>query len=254
MLKFKTINIFVLILVVVFQLISLPLLCYVILCLLWLIITIIGSLHIRWDYHLDSLSHNYKTSKNQVAITFDDGPNPEFTPRVLDLLKRNNAKATFFCVGKHIEDHPELLKRIISEGHTIGNHTFSHSNYFGFLTTKKTIKELELVNKLVHRITGLTLCLFRPPFGVTNPKIKKALDFLDLLSIGWSVRSLDTTSKSKQSILKFIEKKIQKGDVILLHDTSEKSVDILEQLLLFLKNTKFEAVTIDSLLKIKPYA
>jgi len=254
MLKFNTINIFVLFLVVLFQLISVSIWFYVCLFFLWLLITGIGSLHIRWNYHLNSLNSNYSVTKNEIAITFDDGPHPEFTPKVLGLLKANNVKGTFFCIGKHIELHPELFKRIISEGHTVGNHTFNHENNFGFIKTKEVVKELETTNAIINKIAGLKVKLFRPPFGVTNPRIKRAVKIVDLQSIGWSVRSLDTTSRSKNAIIKSIENSIEKGDVILLHDTSEKSVEILEQLLLFLKQNKLESVTIDSLFNIKAYA
>jgi peptidoglycan/xylan/chitin deacetylase (PgdA/CDA1 family) len=221
---------------------------------LWLLITGIGSLHIRWNYHLNSLNSNYNVTQNEIAITFDDGPHPEFTPKVLDLLKENNVKGTFFCIGKHIESHPELFKRIISEGHTVGNHTFNHENNFGFIKTKHVITELEATNEIIKKVSGLKINLFRPPFGVTNPRIKRGINTIGLQSIGWSIRSFDTTSKSKNTIVKSVEKNIKKGDVILLHDTSEKSVEILEQLLLFLKQNKFESVTIDSLLNIKAYA
>jgi len=254
MLRFNVINILTLILVVFFQLVSVSIWFYVGLFLLWLIITVIGSVYIRWNYHVNSLHHNHHISQNEVSITFDDGPHPDFTPKVLDILKLNNAKATFFCIGKHIESHPELFKRIIAEGHTVGNHTFNHDNNFGFVKTKEVVRELENTNEIIEKVSGLKANLFRPPFGVTNPRISRGIKTVGLQSIGWSVRSFDTTPKSKNTIVKSIEKKLQKGDVILLHDTSEKSVEILEQLLLFLKQNKLESVTIDSLFKIKAYA
>jgi len=218
------------------------------------LITGIGSLHIRWNYHLNSLNSNYSVTKNEIAITFDDGPHPEFTPKVLGLLKANNVKGTFFCIGKHIELHPELFKRIITEGHTIGNHSFNHENDFGFIKTKEVVSELETTNEVIEKVSGLKVKLFRPPFGVTNPRINRGVKAVGLQSIGWSIRSFDTTSKSKNTIVKSIEKKLKKGDVVLLHDTSAKSVEILEQLLLFLKQNKLESVTIDSLFNIKAYA
>ena len=254
MLKFNTINIFVLILAIVFQLVSVSIWFYICLVLFWILITAIGSLHIRWNYHLNSLNSNYSVTQNEIAITFDDGPHPEFTPKVLDLLKENNVKGTFFCIGKHIESYPELFKRIISEGHTVGNHTFNHENNFGFIKTKDVIIELESTNEIIEKISGLKVNLFRPPFGVTNPRIKRGVNTIGLQSIGWSIRSFDTTSRHKNTILASVEKNLKKGDVILLHDTSEKSIEILEQLLLFLKQNKLESVTIDSLFNIKAYA
>ncbi|NQY30995.1 MAG: polysaccharide deacetylase family protein [Flavobacteriaceae bacterium] len=254
MLKFNTINILTLILVVFFQLISVSIWFYGCLFLVWLTITSIGSLHIRWNYHVNSLNSNYEVAQNEVSITFDDGPHAEFTPKVLELLKVYNVKATFFCIGKHIESNPELFRRIISEGHTVGNHTFNHKNNFGFIKTKEVVRELETTNEIIEKVSGLKAKIFRPPFGVTNPRIKKGINTVGLQSIGWSIRSFDTTSKSKNTIVKSIEKKLQKGDIVLLHDTSDKSVEILEQLLLFLKQNKLESVTIDSLFNIKAYA
>ncbi len=222
--------------------------------LLWLIITSMGSAFIGWNYHITSINFCSKTSKNQIAITFDDGPNPEFTPKVLELLKAYNAKATFFCIGKHIAEHSELFKRILEEGHTVGNHTFSHRSSFGFLPTSKVVSELTQTNAVAKKNSGLRLNLYRPAFGVTNPNIAKALKILELQSVGWNKRSLDTTSLSETEVLKRITSNLKKGDIILLHDTSEKSVRVLEQLLLFLRQKNLESVTVDSLCNIKAYA
>ena len=221
---------------------------------IWFAITAAGSFFIQWNYHFKSLSSNKAVKSNLVAITFDDGPHPEFTPKALELLKKYNAKATFFCVGKHIEAHPNVFNEIIKQGHTIGNHTYSHANNFGFFKTTKVTEELLKTNAVVKNSVGITLQLFRPAFGVTNPRIKTALKATKLQSIGWSVRSLDTTYKSPKSILKRTTKNLSKGDVILLHDTSLKSIIVLEQLLLFLQQQNMESITIDSLFNIEPYA
>jgi peptidoglycan/xylan/chitin deacetylase (PgdA/CDA1 family) len=225
-----------------------------ILGLLWLAITIIGSFHMRWDYHLKSHHANKEVLENQVALTFDDGPNPEFTPKVLTLLKKYNARATFFCIGKHAKAHPEIVKEIMANGHTIGNHTFSHSNWFGFFGTTKVRSELQKTNAVVLGITGKDMLLFRPAFGVTNPNIRKAVQKTDLQSIGWSIRSLDTTKRPAHTIRDNILRKISKGDIVLFHDSSEKTMVVLEQLLLFLKEQKLQSVTVDRLLHIKAYA
>lgn len=227
---------------------------YVVTAFFWLFIVTWGSFSIQSNFHFKSLLSKPTTQKNQIAITFDDGPNYEFTQKVLDLLKMYDAKATFFCIGKKIENHPELLKKIISQGHTIGNHTYSHSNWFGFYSTQKVISELKRTQELVKQIIGLNLKLFRPAFGVTNPNIKKAIKILQLQSVGWSIRSLDTTSISSEKVLKRITKDLKKGDVILLHDTSKKTIVVLEQLLLFLQEQNLKSVTIDTLFKISAYA
>ncbi|TYA52332.1 polysaccharide deacetylase family protein [Formosa maritima] len=258
MLNFKTVNIFSLIvligLIVTYFLFSISFWWFLLLGFIWLSITALGSGLIGWNYHINSLNCNPSISKNQVAITFDDGPNVELTPKVLELLKQYQVKATFFCIGKYVEAYPELFKRIIKEGHTVGNHTYSHDNMFGFFSTEKVILELKQTNKLVSDKTGLKLKLYRPAFGVTNPRIKKALKETNLIAIGWNKRSLDTTNLSKESILKRASKNLKKGDVILLHDSNEKTLWVLEQLLLILQKQNLQAVTIDSLFNIEPYA
>jgi peptidoglycan/xylan/chitin deacetylase (PgdA/CDA1 family) len=220
----------------------------------WIVITVLGSSLITWNYHVSSLHRNITIPKNNIAITFDDGPNPEFTPKVLSLLNKHNAKATFFCIGKNIEAHPELLQSIIAQGHTIGNHTYSHSNGFGFFSSEKVTKELQKTNELAEKITGLKLKLYRPAFGITNPNIKKAIQITKLISIGWSKRSLDTMALSEKIVLNRITKNLKKGDIILLHDSSAKSVAVLERLLLFLQSKEMQSVTVDHLLAIEPYA
>lgn len=227
---------------------------FVLLGFIWFLITLCGSFFIRWNYHFTSLHSNKLTSKNQVAITFDDGPHPEFTPKALDLLKKHNAKATFFCIGQQVEKHPEVLKRIIAEGHLVGNHTYSHSKSFGFFSTEKVVSELKKTKQIIKDLTGKELQLYRPAFAVTNPMIERAVKQLKVSSIGWNVRSLDTTSRSEKMILKRILGKLSAGDIILLHDTSHKTVNILEQLLLFLQEKNLESVLVDQLLEIEAYA
>ncbi|MUH35361.1 polysaccharide deacetylase family protein [Zobellia amurskyensis] len=220
----------------------------------WFAITVLGSFFIQWNYHLNSAHSNKNLNNNWVSITFDDGPNSEFTPRVLDLLAKYNAKATFFCIGQQVEKHPDILKKIIAQGHTIGNHTYTHANTFGFFPLDKVMNEITRTKKAVHALTEKEMMLYRPAFGVTNPQIEKAIKKLNLHSIGWNVRSLDTTSRSEKTILKRITRKVSKGDIILLHDTSEKTIVVLEQLLLFLREKNLSSVTVDRLLEIEAYA
>ncbi len=227
---------------------------YFLLIFIWLVFTVIGSFHIRWNYHIKAFHSNKKTAKNEIAITFDDGPDPVFTPMVLALLEQYNAKATFFCIGKNIEAHQNLFQELIAKGHTVGNHTYSHDTRFGFFSANEVASELKKMNALVKKITGLKLKLYRPAFGVTNPRIKKAVSAIGLTTIGWTVRSLDTTTRTEKQVLERVLKKVSNGDIVLLHDTSKKSVAVLEQLLLFLQENKLQAVTVDQLLRIKAYA
>lgn len=220
----------------------------------WLLLTVLGSGLIGWNYHINSLNANPETRNNEVAITFDDGPNPKFTPLVLKLLEKYNAQATFFCIGKHIEEQPEVFKSIIKNGHTIGNHTYSHSNKFGLFSTQEVITELQKTQNIIEKYTGLVPMLYRPAFGVTNPKIKRAVKTIGLRTVGWNKRSLDTTPLKEQVVLSRITKHLKKGDIILLHDTSEKTIVVLEQLLLILQQKNLTSVTVDQLFNVKAYA
>ena len=143
---------------------------------------------------------------------------------------------------------------MISEGHTIGNHTYNHSPYFDFYSRKKVAVEINRTNQLVESIIGKKMNLFRPPYGVTNPAIKKAIKQTGHHVIGWNIRSLDTVKKNSQSILNRITKNIAPGSIILLHDSKEITVDVLEQLLLYLQKNDYQTVTINTLFNIKAYA
>ncbi|MBT0607744.1 polysaccharide deacetylase family protein [Aequorivita echinoideorum] len=227
---------------------------YFLFIIIWAIITAIGSFQIGLNYHFQSFSHNHRITENEIAITFDDGPHPIFTPKILALLKKFNARATFFLIGKNAENHPELVNQIIAEGHAIGNHSYSHSRNFGFFSSNKISSEIEKTNSILKEISGIETKFFRPPFGVTNPNLKKALADTQMHSIGWSKRSFDTTKLSEIKILRRITTDLKKGDIILLHDTGPKTVAVLEQLLLFLQTQELKPVTVDKILKIDTYA
>lgn len=252
MLKFKIVNTIFLLLIVLLAIVklfvSVPIFVFLLLFILWITITAIGSFNILWNYHLTAYHKNNSVSDKIVAITFDDGPHPVYTLSVLKLLKKFNAKATFFCVGKEVEKYPDIVKKIIGQGHLIGNHTYSHSNTFGFMNAHQIINEINTTDKIINAVTLKKPLLFRPPFGVTNPSIAKAIQKTKHQVIGWSVRSLDTVLKTDKKIVNRIVKKLKTGDIILLHDTSEKTVIALEQLLLILQQEHYKIVTVDVLL------
>lgn len=218
---------------------------------IWLIITIVGSFNIGLNYHLNSFNSSPNISQDNVAITFDDGPHPIFTPKVLELLKKYNVKATFFCIGKNLELYPDIAQDILEQGHSIGNHTYGHSPAFGFFSTKKVVIELQRTNTIINDLVKKNPLLYRPAYGVTNPSIKNAVKRLGIQSIGWSVRSLDTVLSEEKAFKRLL--KTKKGDIILLHDTSEKTVNILERLLQFLSEQNLNSVTVNELLNIKAY-
>jgi peptidoglycan/xylan/chitin deacetylase (PgdA/CDA1 family) len=204
-----------------------------------------GSFAIELGYFVNSITHK-RTKVKEVGLTFDDGPT-EFTPRFLDLLKEHQVKATFFCIGKQIEKYPETFQRIIAEGHTIGNHTLSHSHSTGFLSASKMTAEIENCDTIMKNVGNIKTNLYRPPFGVTNPNIAKAIKRTHKTSIGWNVRSLDTIIDDEKKIYNRITKSLRKGSIILLHDTSEKTYRVLADLLVFLADKKYSTFTVDSI-------
>ncbi len=184
----------------------------------------------------------------QVAITFDDGPDESNTGEILNVLSKYNSKASFFFIGSKIEKHQELAKEVCYGRHTIGNHTFTHANNFP-IKSKKAIKvEIEKAQEIIKSVTGKDNVYFRPPFGVTNPTIAKAIKGLNLKVIGWSIRSFDTVHKSKEQTLKRVLSKIKGGDIILLHDTTTGIAWITEQILKHLEQNGLKAVSIEEFL------
>ncbi|NPA68249.1 MAG: polysaccharide deacetylase family protein [Chlorobi bacterium] len=200
---------------------------YLIPLFIWLTILFIGSKNICSQFYTEVKCMS--DDKSKILLTFDDGPHPEITPQILKVLKKHNQKAIFFCIGKNIEKYPEIAKQIIAEGHTIGNHSFSHSYFFDFFSTKKIIKELEKTNIIIEKLTGENCDIFRPPYGVTNPNIAKAVKILNLRVAGWNIRSLDTV-KNKKQVLKRL-KKAKPGDIVLFHDTKKDTPEILNDFL-----------------------
>jgi peptidoglycan-N-acetylglucosamine deacetylase len=213
---------------------------------------LVGSSFMQLNYHVKAYCRNPNEKEKKIALTFDDGPN-EITLQILALLKKYNAKATFFCIGKNIEQHPEILKQTFDEGHVIGNHSFSHSNFFDFYRKNRVVKELRATNKIIEKIIGKKVRFFRPPYGVTNPSISKALAVTQHYVIGWNIRSMDGIIKNEKIIYNRIEKRITPGAIVLLHDTSLTTVSVLEQLLLFLRANKYEIVGVEELLNINAY-
>jgi peptidoglycan/xylan/chitin deacetylase (PgdA/CDA1 family) len=221
--------------------------------LLWLLIVLWGSFFISSNYHVNTVCSNPLEKQKIISLTFDDGPN-ENTPLILDLLKKYDVKAAFFCIGKNIEKHPGIVLRAITEGHVVGNHSYSHSRFFDFFRKKKLIEELTKTDALLEQFTGNKIKLFRPPYGVTNPSIRRALEVTKHKVIGWNIRSLDGVVKDEKVLYSRIIKRVAPGGIVLLHDTSKHSVNVLEQLLQFLHKNNYTVVSLEQLLNIKAYA
>lgn len=220
--------------------------------LIWLGFTAWGSFDIRLGYFVKTYCNNPHERQKKVALTFDDGPHP-MTEKILDVLQQSDVKATFFCIGSQIEKYPEIFRRIIREGHLVGNHSYSHAKSFGFLSADELKDEIVRTNTIIEKISGKKVLFFRPPFGVTTPNLSRAVQGLKSEIIGWNIRSLDTVTEDENQILSRIKNKLVPGGIILMHDTSQKSVNVLERLLLFLQSENYEVISTEQLLNIPAY-
>ncbi|MBN2165430.1 MAG: polysaccharide deacetylase family protein [Marinilabiliaceae bacterium] len=208
----------------------------------YIIIVVIGVSNIGFNLFINS-TLTIKTTNNEIAITFDDGPNEELTPRVLDILASYNAKATFFCIGNKAEKNASLLKRIQSEGHKIGNHTFEHSVWFPFWSVNRIKESIIKTDNVFENAKIENTGLFRPPFGITNNLISVAVRSLNKQSVGWSIRTKDTVRTSLK-VLNIVDKKLKAGSIVLLHDTNENICEELEQILILCQQKKLKPVTL----------
>lgn len=257
MITHKNISIFFIFILLILNLINLYVtihfLWFLGIILLWIGINAVGSSLISSNYHVKAYCNNSSETEKKIAITFDDGPSV-YTLEVLQLLKKYNAKATFFCIGKNIETYPEILKQIIDDGHLVGNHSYSHSKFFDFYNQDKIRKEIIKTDQLLEQFTPGKINFFRPPYGVTTPSIRRALKVTGHKTIGWNIRSLDGGTKNQELILNRIIKRVSPGGIVLLHDTGAHSVLVLEQFLQFLQQNNYQVVSIEELLNLKAYA
>lgn len=213
-----------------------------IISLLFIAITIAGVSVMKYNLFIKAIS-KLAGNNNEIAITFDDGPCPERTPQILDLLARYNAKATFFCIGNKISANKAIISRIHNEGHSIGNHTFEHSNNFPVWSVKKMKASILATDKEVEALDLKVSTLFRPPFGVTNNLVAMAINKCNKKCIGWSIRTKDTLRTPNQ-VLTLVKRKLKPGSIILLHDTNEHVCAELEQILLYCKQQELKPIAL----------
>ncbi len=178
----------------------------------------------------DDLVWSFSSSKKEIYLTFDDGPTPEITEWTLKTLKQFNAKATFFCIGENVKNHPHIFKQVINEGHAIGNHTHNHLNGWksGNATYFKNIDDAEkIIKSLIPNYKLQTNKLFRPPYGKIKRKQAKHLINQGYKIIMWDVLSADfDQSISVEKCLKNVLKNTTKGSIIIFHDSvkAEKNI------------------------------
>lgn len=194
-----------------------------------------------------------ETNEKLVALTFDDGPEYYYTPKILDILKEKGVPATFFVMGQQVKAHPELMKRTVNEGHAIGIHTYTHP-YLINEWTGKVRAEITSTQKVIEETLGIRTDLFRPPYGAITKADVAILNKFGLRNILWSVDTLDWSGASAEQILETVNQNITPGGIVLQHNFQEGrllggTIEALPQIIDDLHEKGYKFVTVQTLLE-----
>lgn len=194
-----------------------------------------------------------------VALTFDDGPSPIYTPKILDVLKEHGVKATFFVTGRHAEKYPDIMRRMVAEGHDVGNHAYSHANMV-LLNEKQLTREISRAERAIRETTGRTTTLFRPPRGLYNRRVRKRLLDEGYSIVLWSVSSMDWSFFGARAIAWRVRYFARNGSIILLHDSGSlvrreggsrrSTVASLPMMIKSLKEREYRLVSVSELMEL----
>jgi peptidoglycan/xylan/chitin deacetylase (PgdA/CDA1 family) len=155
----------------------------------------------------------------RIALTFDDGPDPQSTPAILETLAQFGARATFFVIGRYLERHPALARQIVAGGHELGNHSWAHLPWQNFYSSRAHLADIERTADLIRSINGSSEePLYRPPVGLKSPELARAALARQLKVVAWSLHSRDTFRQRWQSIARRVLNRVRNGDIVLLHD------------------------------------
>jgi peptidoglycan-N-acetylglucosamine deacetylase len=191
-------------------------------------------------------------SRRWVALTFDDGPDARSTPELLEVLRESGVTATFFCVGHRVAANPDLAARIVREGHLLGNHSYVHSRLTNIFSLARLQADLESAQAAIEQATGMSPRWFRPPIGLSNPRVFRVARLLELTMVGWSAGGLDTQLTEPDQIVARIARRLEPGAIILLHDgniPAARLVVTVKLLLAKLREDDYEVVRLDQMLK-----
>lgn len=182
-----------------------------------------GVLRLDWRMFVDATVRGPEGARG-VLFTFDDGPHPDHTPRVLDLLDEAGLRAVFFVIGERAERYPEIVRDVVARGHLVGVHGHRHSRLFSLHGARAVRRDLRAALASVERATGVRPTLFRPPIGHTSPAIARVVDELDLDVVGWTVRAYDgLEGADPRRVAQRIVRGLEDGAIVLLHDALERS-------------------------------
>lgn len=180
----------------------------------------------------------------RVALTFDDGPNSQYTETLLDGLRERKVQATFFLLGENIEGNEALVQRMQEEGHLIGNHTYHHIR-ISKVSEKEAVEEIESTSNKIYQLTGVYTSFVRPPFG----EWKKGLEFhVTMIPVLWTIDSRDWVTQDVGKILDAVLPKVEDGSIILMHDEFAESVEAALRIVDTLQKEGYQFVTADDLL------
>lgn len=190
------------------------------------------------------LPEEKKTEKKRIALTFDDGPHPIYTPQMLELLKEEQVPATFFLLGENVELYGDVVKEIAKEGHLIGNHTYHHVQVTS-LSLEEACKEIQETSDLIEELTGTGTEYVRPPFGTWNEELEERLNMIPVM---WSIDTKDWTTQNVDWIVRETVKHAEDHDIILMHDSYQSTVDAVKRVIEQLEAEGFEFVTVDEII------
>lgn len=218
----------------------------------WLILLVTGSVNICSGFYIKAFCKG-KTSEKLIALTFDDSPDGMITPKVLAILEKHNIPATFFIIGKLAEKQADLVRMIISKGHIVGLHSYSHAFFFDLYGSGKMERDLLRAEGIIMKVTGKRPLFFRPPYGVTNPILAKVVRKLGYNVMGWSVRSFDTAIKDAEKVSSRIIGRLHPGAVILMHDTHNVTLEAMERIIIRAKEEGYRFVGLEEMFGIEAY-
>lgn len=191
-----------------------------------------------------------ETEKKQIALTFDDGPHPTLTPRILEILAKYNVPATFFMVGQNVLNYPNAARAVIGAGHEVGNHTFSHP-HIANLNEKAIFDEIGKCEDALEELCEYRPHILRTPQGALTPSLERCLIDDDYILVLWSLDTRDWENKSTACIVQTVLNRVQAGDIILMHDFighNSKTPEALEKIIPALLAGGYEFVTVSELL------
>jgi len=186
-------------------------------------------------------------ARRQVALTFDDGPHPDYTPKLLAVLKQQHVKATFFVVGELAEQHPDLIKAELADGHDVGNHTYHHVNLTR-IPNVDVATEIQACGDVLKGIAGQPSHLFRPPGGDYDQQVAEAAEALNYTMVLWTDDPGDYAKPGSTTIEARTLRSVNPGGIILLHDGVQQTVDVLPQIIKLIRGQGLEFVTVDQML------